>query len=303
METTTAPLQTQATNRALEANPERKEDFAPAVWRLIIDDQPRSGAANMAMDQALAEAAAAGDAPPTLRFYRWQPPAVSLGRHQPITDIDAAVVQKLGYEIVRRPTGGRAILHTDELTYAVTAAAEEPRVSGSLMDAYLRLSNALLNGLQRVGLQANKAAGDVRAGPNVSAACFEVPSAYEITAYGRKLIGSAQSRRAGYVLQHGSLPLVGDIGRLIDVLALPNDERAHLRAELVARATTLAEALGVPENDPSLDFKYVAQAIVAGFGELLNLTFKPAQPSAAELRRTAELIREQYANPEWLAHR
>ena len=113
----------------------------------------------------------------------------------------------------------------------------------------------------------------------------------------------AQSRRAGYVLQHGSLPLVGDIGRLIDVLALPADERVRLRAELVGRATTLAEAMGVAEDDPILDFKHVAQAIIQGFGELLNLSFKPAQPSAAELRRTAELIREQYANAEWMAHR
>ncbi len=226
-----------------------------------------------------------------------------MGRHQPITDIDAEVVQQLGYEIVRRPTGGRAILHTDELTYAVTTAADEPRVSGSLMDAYLRLSNSLLAGLQGVGLAADKAAGTVRAGPNVSAACFEVPSAYEITAHGRKLIGSAQSRRAGYVLQHGSLPLFGDIGRLVDVLALPDEERTRLRAELVARACTLAEALDVTEDDPSLDFKHVAQAIVQGFGDLLNLSFKPAQPSATELRRCAELIREHYANPEWIAHR
>ena len=302
--TSTVAPSTAAQNTALQEDATAPAPtFARATWRLIVDDAPRSGAANMAMDQALAEAAAAGDAPPTLRFYRWQPPAVSLGRHQPIGDIDAAVVRDLGYDIVRRPTGGRAILHTDELTYAVTAAADEPRVSGSLMDAYLRLSNALLNGLQRVGLHADKAAGDVRAGPNVSAACFEVPSAYEITAFGRKLIGSAQSRRAGYVLQHGSLPLYGDIGRLIDVLALPEEERARLRADLVARATTLGAAMGVDENDPRLDFKHVAQAIVAGFGELLNLDFKPAQPTANELRRTAQLIREHYANAEWLAHR
>jgi hypothetical protein len=76
-----------------------------------------------------------------------------------------------------------------------------------------------------------------------------------------------------------------------------------LRAELVARATILGEAMSVADDDPSLDFKHVAQAIIAGFSELLNLEFKPAQPSAAELRRTAQLIREQYANAEWLAHR
>lgn len=303
MSLSTTPLQEVATGILNEELAAQEMTFAPSVWRLIIDDQPRSGAANMAMDQALAEAAASGEAPPTLRFYRWQPPAVSLGRHQPIADVDAETVHRLGYEIVRRPTGGRAILHTDELTYAVTAAADEPRVSGSLMDAYLRLSNALLSGLQKVGLTADKAAGHVRAGPNVSAACFEVPSAYEITAHGRKLIGSAQSRRAGYVLQHGSLPLVGDIGRLVDVLALPADERTRLRAELVNRACTLAEALGVDEDDPHLEFKHVAQAIIQGFSELLNLNFKPAQPTAAELRRTAELIREQYANAEWISHR
>lgn len=291
------------TARQPEANADLEPTYPPAIWRLIVDDQPRSGAANMAMDQALAESAATGDAPPTLRFYRWNPPAVSLGRHQPMTDLDVDVIRELGYEIVRRPTGGRAILHTDELTYAVTAAADEPRVSGSLMDAYLRLSNALLTGLQKVGLAADKAAGDVRAGPNVSAACFEVPSAYEITANGRKLIGSAQSRRAGYVLQHGSLPLIGDIGRLVDVLTLPKEDRARLRAELVSRACTLAEALGVPEDDSHLQFDAVAQAITQGFTDLLNMQFKPSQPTPAELRRTAELIREQFANSEWINHR
>lgn len=291
------------TARQPEANSDLEPIYPPAIWRLIVDDQPRSGAANMAMDQALAESAATGDAPPTLRFYRWSPPAVSLGRHQAMTDLDVDVIHELGYEIVRRPTGGRAILHTDELTYAVTAAADEPRVSGSLMDAYLRLSNALLTGLQKVGLAADKAAGDVRAGPNVSAACFEVPSAYEITAHGRKLIGSAQSRRAGYVLQHGSLPLVGDIGRLVDVLALPDEDRVRLRAELVSRACTLAEALGVPEDDPHLQFDAVAQAITQGFTDLLNMQFKRSQPTPAELRRTAELIREQFANSEWVNHR
>ncbi|HXF60340.1 MAG TPA: biotin/lipoate A/B protein ligase family protein [Caldilineaceae bacterium] len=286
-----------------QAGTGNQEPFQVAVWRLIIDEQPRSGAANMALDQALAEACAAGDSPPTLRFYRWHPPAVSLGRHQPIDDLDLAAVEARGYEVVRRPTGGRAILHTDELTYSVAAPAHEPRVQGSVMDAYLRLSHGLLAGLRLLGLEADKAAGHVRAGPNVSAACFETPSAYEITAGGRKLIGSAQSRRAGYVLQHGSLPLVGDIGRLVDVLALPPTQAEHLRRELVARAGTLAQALGVAEDAPTVQFEHVAQALCQGFAATLNLHFKPAQPSPAELRRAAQLIREQFANPEWTDHR
>jgi lipoate-protein ligase A len=279
------------------------QDFPVAAWRLIVDDQPRSGAANMALDQALAEACAAGERPPTLRFYRWQPPAVSLGRHQPVSDLDAAAVEARAYEIVRRPTGGRAILHIDELTYSVAAPAGEPRVQGSVMDAYLRLSNALLAGLRELGLEGDKAGGGVRAGPDVSAACFEVPSAYEITAGGRKLIGSAQSRRAGYVLQHGSLPLIGDIGRLVDVLALPPAQATELRHELVSRAATLAEALGVAEDSPMVQFEYVTQALCRGFSATLNLALRPAQPSPDELRRAAQLIREQFANPAWTEHR
>ena len=274
-----------------------------ATWRLIIETEPRSGAANMALDQAIAMACAAGDSPPTLRFYRWRPPAVSLGRHQPLADIDQAAVAAQGYAIVRRTTGGRAILHIDELTYSVAAAATEPRVAGGVMDAYLRLSNALVAGLQKIGVAADKAGADVRAGPDVSAACFEVPSAYEITVQGRKLMGSAQSRRAKYVLQHGSLPLVGDITRLIDVLVLEEAMRTRLRQQLAAHACTLATALGVADDAPAVAFDHVAQAMVQGFTEILALSFQRSTPTAQELQTAAQLIREQYANAAWTESR
>ena len=278
-------------------------DFPAAVWRLIIEDKPRSGAANMAVDETLAESAAAGDAPPTLRFYRWQPATVSLGRHQPVADVDRQKIAEKGYDLVRRPTGGRAILHTDELTYSVAAPAGDPRMAGGVMDAYLLLSNGLLAGLEGVGLAAQKAAGDVRAGRDVSAACFEVPSAYEITASGRKLMGSAQSRRRSYVLQHGSLPLVGDITRLVDVLALPPAEAATLRTQLAGRACTLAQALGVAEDSPLLDFFRVAAGMADGLARTLNLKWQRSHLTQAENRRTAELIRTRYADPAWTSRR
>ena len=279
------------------------EPFAPATWRLLIESEPRSGAANMALDQAIALACAAGESLPTLRFYRWHPPAVSLGRHQPWAEIDQAAVAAHGYEVVRRSTGGRAILHTDELTYAVAAPADEARVKGGVMDAYLRLSNALLAGLQKLGVDADKAPGSMRAGADVSAACFEVPSAYEITVRGRKLMGSAQSRRAKYVLQHGSLPLIGDITRLVDFLALPLAEQTSLRAQLAERACTLAWALGVAEDAPNIQFEQVAHTLTSGFAETLNLNFTAGQPTPSELRESARLIREQYANPTWTEQR
>lgn len=276
----------------------------PAVWRLVIEETPRTGAANMAVDQAIAEACAAGAASPTLRFYRWAPPAVSLGRHQPLADVDADAARMRGYEIVRRTTGGRAILHTDELTYSVAGTEADPRLGGGVMESYLRLSSALVRGLHALGLQAvEKAPGNVRAGPNVSAACFEVPSAYEIVVGGRKLLGSAQSRRAGYVLQHGSLPLTGDITRLVDVLALEDDARARLHDELAQRACTLAQALGVADDDPLLDFGHVARTLAAAFAGELALTFKPSALAPAELRRSAELIRTQFADDAWTGHK
>ncbi|HAJ37089.1 MAG TPA: octanoyltransferase [Chloroflexi bacterium] len=275
------------------------EEEGSTTWRLIVEEAPRSGAANMAVDQAIAEACAAGESLPTVRFYRWQPPAVSLGRLQPIADIDTIKVSSLGYEIVRRPTGGRAILHTDEFTYSVTAAMQHPLVRGGVMDAYLRISNALLAGLRQLGVHAEKAPGDVRVGADVSAVCFEVPSAYEITVGQRKLMGSAQSRRAGYVLQHGSLPLVGDITRLIDVLALPAEQAASLRRELAARACTLAQALGVDDASDKVAFGRVAAAMQHGFEQVLRVSFQPGALTPAELRRAAELIRTQFGNDEW----
>jgi len=278
-------------------------DFSPATWRLILEDEARSGPANMAVDEALAESVAVGESLPTLRFYRWQPAAVSLGRHQPVADVDMDKIAAQGYDLVRRTTGGRAILHTDELTYSVTAPAHEPRMAGGVMDAYLLMSNGLLAGLEGLGLAAEKAAGDVRAGPDVSAACFEVPSAYEITASGRKLMGSAQSRRKGYVLQHGSLPLVGDITRLVDLLALPTEEAVALRFHLAERACTLAQALGVAENSPLLAFHRVADCMASGLAQTLNLTWQRGHLSAAENRRAAELIRTRYADPAWTGQR
>ena len=272
-------------------------------WRLIIEESPRSGAANMAVDEAIAEAAAEGAVPPTLRFYRWHLPTVSLGRHQKAADVDETQLAARGYDLVRRTTGGRAILHTDELTYSVAGAITEPLMSGGVMDAYLRFSNGLLSGLELLGLAANKAGARTRASRDLSAVCFEAPSAYEITAAGLKLMGSAQSRRKGYVLQHGSLPLWGDITRLVDVLAVSCAEKKRLRQQLPRLAITLADALDVPPDSENLAFPRVASAMAEGFASALGLDLQPGTLSARELRRSAELIRTRFADPAWTRHR
>lgn len=263
-------------------------------WRLLIHE-PARGAFNMAVDEAIARAVAEGNAPPTLRFYAWAPPCVSLGRHQPLAAIDTARCRALGYDIVRRPTGGRAILHTDEFTYSAIAAPDQPPMQGLVLDSYLRLSQGLVAGLARLGIVAEPAPAAVRAGPNASAACFEVPSAHELVAAGRKLLGSAQSRRAKVVLQHGSLPLHGDLTRLIECLALPNEaEREKLRRALADHAGAVEQILG-----RRVTFDEVAEAMAAGFSEALGLELTPGALSPAELALATTLAHEQYETQAW----
>jgi lipoate-protein ligase A len=249
----------------------------------------------MAIDEAIGRVAAQGMAPPTLRFYMWSPPCVSLGRHQKFSDIDLEACAARGYDVVRRPTGGRAILHTDELTYSVAAPDDDPRVAGGVMDAYHRLSLGLVTGLRILGIPADEAPGTRRAGPNVSAACFEVPSAYEICVNGHKLMGSAQYRSRRMVLQHGTLPLWGDLTRVVDCLALPDETtREALRRALRERALTIESVLG-----RAISFDEVAQAMAQGFAQALNLHLEPGELLPIERQMAAELRASKYAHPDW----
>jgi lipoate-protein ligase A len=249
----------------------------------------------MAVDEAIARAVAEGLAPPTLRFYAWEPPCISLGRHQPLAAVNVKRCTELGCDIVRRPTGGRAILHTDELTYSVAARQDDPLMSGLILDVYLRLSAGLVEGLRRLGVEAEPAPGTSRPGPDVSAACFEVPSAYEIMAGGKKLLGSAQNRRTGFVLQHGSLPLKGDLTRLIDCLAFSSvAEQDKLRRSLAEHATTLERAAGRP-----ISFEEAGDALVAGFESALEIEFRPGDLTESEQAWAAELARDKYGHADW----
>jgi lipoate-protein ligase A len=254
------------------------EPYPRARWRLIAETGVWTGAENMALDEAIMEAVATGEAPPTLRFYQWAPPCLSLGKRQPLDGVDLAACRADGVHVVRRATGGWAILHTEELTYSVALRPDDPRVSGAILDTYRTLSRGLIAGLRL--LEADAAMNPVTSGgaQNTSAACFEVPSAYEITIGGRKLMGSAQTRPAGKVLQHGSLPLYGDIARVARYLTFTSEqEREALQTHLRERATTLSDALGRVTS-----FAEAAQAMARGFAEALNVELAPGEPSTRE---------------------
>ena len=166
-----------------------------STWRLILSPEGESGAWNMAFDEALLKFTAGNKLPPTLRLYHWQPPTLSLGFAQPAADVDLAKLKAHGWDLVRRPTGGRAILHIDELIYSVTASVDDPKLAGDLLESYHKISQALLAGLSKLGITASgdKTYNTVPSTNVKNPVCFETPSNYEITADGRKLIGSDSS--------------------------------------------------------------------------------------------------------------
>jgi lipoate-protein ligase A len=257
-------------------------------WRLIWSE-PCDGARNMAVDEAILEEAAAGRTLPTLRLYAWIPPALSLGYAQRAAEVDRAALARLGWDLVRRPTGGRAILHTDELTYSVAAPETNPLVQGGVLESYRRLSRGLLTGLDLLGVKADAAGGHARAGAH-GAVCFESPSDYEITSGRRKLIGSAQARKLGGVLQHGTLPLTGDLARIVQALARPDTAPERVRA----RAATLEEAAG-----RVLSWEDAALAIGEGFAREFGILFERGGLTAAETARAGELVLQKYGQDEW----
>jgi lipoate-protein ligase A len=267
--------------------------YPAAEWRLLKTGLA-DGAANMAIDEAILWAVAEGESRPTLRFYGWRPPCLSIGYSQSMeAEVDVDRCREAGIDFIRRPTGGRAILHADELTYSVVAPQAEPRVAGGVIESYRRLSAGLVAGLR--GLEVDACQALSPSSPTQSAACFDAPSSYEITVGGKKLVGSAQVRKKRVVLQHGSLPLEGDITRIFQFLKAPSDKRREeLRQELRARATSLELALGY-----SVSFEEVARHLAAGFAQALNLRLIPGQLSQHELALAEKLRREQYAAREW----
>ena len=264
------------------------------LWRLLITS-PARGAWNMAVDESILEHIRYGDSLPTLRLYAWDPACLSLGHAQPFSDVDVNRLKERGWHVVRRATGGRAILHTDELTYSVIAPDDEPRVAGGVLESYNRLAQALLLAVKDLNLHVEMKQGKADENGTPNPICFEVPSAYEITVDGKKLIGSAQARKKEGVLQHGSLPLTGDLARICEALVFENESaREDASKRLLARAATVESVLGRAVN-----WETAAQAFIHAFEAQLGLSLKRGELSESESRRADELVKEKYDHPSW----
>jgi lipoyl(octanoyl) transferase len=285
-----------------------------AHWRMLTSYDQQGGYL-MALDEALLESVIAGGAP-VVRFYTWRPATLSLGVNQPVREIDPDEVARRGFSLVRRLTGGRAVLHQHELTYSVIARENDPRVSGGVIESYRKISAALVEGLRDLGVEVSLAEPSkamframaaarrdadlnettaTEADSSHGAVCFDAASAYEVTVGGRKLVGSAQARRGGVVLQHGSILLDIDWDAWVSVFAYASDagkQRAYLK--LPGRMTSLKHELG-----REVRVEETQRAIAAAFERVMNITLEPTALSTTEATEAERLAREKYESPAW----
>jgi lipoate-protein ligase A len=267
-------------------------------WRLIRSGF-MTGAENMALDEALLEAVAGGRSGPVLRLYRWNPPTVTLGYAQRGEDlVNLAACRELGFDVVRRCTGGRAVLHDREVTYAVIAPERDTLFPGGILENYKVIAEALRQTLDSLGLPAVMAPGRCHGAEGVGvqkSACFTAPSSYELVHQGCKVTGGAQKRHGGAFLQHGSIPVELDLERLFCAL----DTRREIPACEGARL--LGQSIGWLNRwlPAPVSVSAVEDRLVATVAESWGIRLAKDAPSAAERKRAAALLAEKYANRQW----
>ena len=267
------------------------------TWRLLIDE-PADAAYNMAVDEAILLSHSRDEVPPTLRLYQWAPPAVSIGFSQNLSrKVNLEQCKELGIDLVRRPTGGRAVLHDKEITYSVIISLR--RLPGSVLQTYKFLSSGLLAAINKLGLEAKLEDKPVKSGNPGSPACFDSPSWYEIEVGGRKLVGSAQTRQREVLLQHGSVLLDLDILKLQQVMFTPNEKvRQRMVTALEAKATAINPellSLGRQPVQPAV----VEKALIEGFSQGLSITLEPSGLTIKERKAAEELAETKYRSQGW----
>jgi len=268
-------------------------------WR-FIDTTVASGYENMAIDEAMLISCQQGMSPPTLRLYGWQPPAVSLGYFQKLESaVDLEECRRRGIDVVRRMTGGRAVLHHHELTYAVIAPEHVPPFSPGVLDTYMTIGSCLLNALNGLGLDAHWVAlrdrhrGGTAVPRHETASCFSAPSWYEITVSGKKICGSAQKRGNGVFLQHGSILIDHDPDLLAALLISRKGKEAFAR-EIDASTTSLNRHVNA-----TVDVHDLGEMVLSSFRDTLGVTFNHGSLSEAESNLQDLLLRKKYQTADW----
>jgi lipoate-protein ligase A len=264
------------------------------VWRLL-PFRKSDAAENMAVDEALFRESIRKRVPPTLRFYGWLKPTVSVGYFQDVRrEIDIEACRRLGIGLLRRPTGGKAVLHDREVTYAVIAGADQPHFPPDILRTYRVISGCIARGLLAVGVRAElKAEGRMSGEESLRTACFSVPSRYELLVNGRKLCGSSQMRSHGAFLQHGALLMGFDPLKTCAVM-LPHREPERQAAWLKGSVTTIEEL-----TEGSVDERRLCDALKDGFEQGLGIRLVEGGLTPEEERLKVVLMTEKYGSDNW----
>lgn len=246
----------------------------------LIDGGASDAYYNMGLDESILECVSAGRSPPTLRFYAWRPPAVSIGYFQGIREeVDLDSCFRDGVDVVRRLTGGGAVYHDAELTYSIIAP--ESAMPEDILESYRHVCKGLIIGLAELKVKA------------------EFASLNDITSGGRKISGNAQTRRMGCVLQHGTIILSVDVERMFRYLKVPSEKvRDKAVSDVKARVTSVKDVLS-----RDIPYSKAADAFRKGFSKALRLELTDGRPSPAEDARARELAEAKYSTLEWNSRR
>jgi lipoate-protein ligase A len=262
----------------------------------FIDTGIQDAALNMAIDEAVLLRHLQGQAPPTLRVFRWSQPAISLGRFQQVErEILLDRCEQQGIALVRRPTGGRAVYHRDEFTYSFVSS-KAYGIPAGIVAAYAHLAEGLIAALALLGVPAELSEGRVSKQP--SAACFASSTQADLTSGGFKLIGSAQVWKEDALLQQGSLPLDDRSAEFYSLLSFPDEEARNSALERYREMTTPLHTF-----TPAITWESVAQSFRAGFATALQADIQPGSLTAEEWALARELAHEKYSKLTWLAER
>ena len=252
----------------------------------IITHGPHHAFFNMALDEAISEAVRQNLFPPTLRLYQWSRPSVTIGYFQRISEININYCNKKEYPVVRRATGGRAILHDMELTYSFSASKKSSLFNGSLLENYTVISNALVRCLNMIGINARVSFVKKGSGSRRNSACFKSVSYGEVTVDGRKVIGSAQKRYHDGFLQQGSIMLHFHARDLCSVLNENNEEDFN-------------EVGSICNIGKEITFGDLKNPLKEAFEKELRVKLISDGPSKFELTLAKELEEKKYSTPEW----
>lgn len=274
------------------------------VWRLLRSG-PGSPAVNMAVDEAVLTAVSEGKVPPTVRFYGWNPPTLSIGYFQRGEDeVELERVRELGYGFVRRPTGGRAVLHDRELTYSITVSEDYPGIPKRVTEAYRILSEGLLQGFRLLELDAHMvdlSSPEEREKYDApgSSACFDSPSWYELVVEGRKAAGSAQVRQKGVLLQHGSILMDLNAEELFSLLRYRTPElRERLMNGFKKRAVAIND-IRAELGKARVELEEAEMAFRRGMEAGLGIELVEGALTGYEEELVRQLASEKYGSDEW----